>query len=149
MPDVQVTPNFKQPKPVKKAAKGVRAQRAGTASALRRKATRLWGEFIHVRDRVCQVCGKADGKLDAHHVCVRQFNATRTYEPNGVLVCFRCHQMLHSDPMRAVEFYTARFGVDGYEALRRKAYDGVNGTYGVPFWRAEVDRLEKALGYRP
>lgn len=138
-----VTPRFKAPK--KAPARGVRARKAGTPAALKRRATSLWGEFIHERDRVCQVCGKADGKLDAHHVMVRQFNATRTYEPNGVLVCFRDHQMLHSDPMRAVRFYTERFGELGYEALRRKAYEGVNGRYPASFWAGEIERLKSAL----
>jgi hypothetical protein len=147
MPERTCEPNFKGPA-VKKAAKGVRTQRAGTPAALKRKATKLWGEFIHERDQVCQVCGRPDGKLDAHHIMVRQFNATRSWEPNGILVCFQDHQKLHSDPFWAVQFYTARFGVDGYEALRRKAYDGTGGTYGAPFWRGEVARLERALGYR-
>ncbi len=136
---------FKEPKAPKKKASGVRAQKAGTPAALKRKATRLWGEFIHERDQVCQVCGRADGKLDAHHVMVRTFQATRSYEPNGMLVCYRDHQKLHSDPFWAVQVYTDRFGVDGYEALRRKAYDGVSGKYPASFWIREIARLEWLL----
>jgi hypothetical protein len=142
----QCEPNFKAPKAVKRP--GVRAQRAGQPAALKRRATALWGEFIHRRDVVCQVCGKASGKLDAHHVMVRQFNATRTYEANGVLACFQDHQKLHSDPHFAVCFYTERFGELGYEALRRKAYDGVAGKYPASFWKAEIERLERALDGR-
>lgn len=120
-------------------------RRAQSVTALRNKATRLWGEYVHLRDKRCQVCGRADGKLDAHHVMVRQFNATRADPENGVLVCFRDHQMLHSDPMRAVEFYTSRYGADGYEALRQKAYDGVSGKFGVDFWREQIAELEGLL----
>lgn len=128
--------------PIPKKAKRVKAQ---SSTPLRNKATKLWGQYVHQRDRVCQVCGRADGKLDAHHVMVRQFSATRCDPDNGVLVCFRCHQLLHSDPLRAVEFYTQRYGQRGYEALRLKAYSGVSGKYGVDYWRARITELEGLL----
>jgi hypothetical protein len=137
-------PILKVPKKAKKRS-GVKSQRGGTAAAYKRRATTLWGQVVHQRDKVCQVCGKADGKLDAHHVMVREFNATRAYLPNGMLVCFKHHQKLHGDPFWAVQVYTQRFGADGYEALRRKAYDGVGAKYGVDFWRGEMAFLTRLL----
>jgi hypothetical protein len=129
------------PLPKQKASK----RKPPTAAALKRKATKLWGEYVHLRDRVCQVCGKADGKLDAHHVMVRTFQATRADPANGVLVCYRDHQMLHSDPMTAVAFYTERFGAQGYFDLRNKAYSGVSQKYTASFWQAAIDELEELL----
>lgn len=127
-----------RPKPTRKAAK-----KAPSAAALRKKATMLWGRYIHLRDKVCQVCSGGQGKLDAHHILRREFNATRTDENNGMLVhAYPCHQtVLHGDPFQAVQIYTYRLGVEGYAALRQKAYDGINGRYGVDYWRNEAARL--------
>jgi hypothetical protein len=148
---VDVTPIPKAPKRTK--VSGVRVQKAGTAAALKRKATKLWGEYIHQRDRVCQVCGKADGKLDAHHILIKSYMATRADPANGVLLCASHHTLgkdsVHNDPVFAVNFYSARLGIDGYEALQRKARDGVNGRYPASFWKERVDELERLLGYQP
>lgn len=124
-----------------------KVKRAKTASQLRKEATTLWGRYIHQRDVYCQVCGKGDGKLDAHHLIRREFNATRTDEQNGMLVhAFPCHNtVLHGDPFRAVQIYSERLGIEGYAALRQKAYDGQNQRYPVSFWRDECERLQKLL----
>jgi hypothetical protein len=116
------------------------------AAALERKATKLWGEYIHARDRVCQVCGKADGKLEAHHMMTRGHKATRADPVNGVLLCYWHHKgrgSVHDDPKFAVDFYSIRLGVDGYEALRAKAKAGVSAT--EEFWQGEIERLEGLL----
>jgi hypothetical protein len=144
MTDVQ--PNFKAPK--RKKVSGVRVQKAGTAAALKRRATKLWGEYVHQRDRVCQFCGKADGKLDAHHIMLRRFAATVTDERNGLLLCFRCHQdTAHGDAYEAFLLYRKVLGETEYAELRQRAYDGVGRKYGVDYWRGEVARLERLLGY--
>jgi hypothetical protein len=133
------------PLPKQKASK----RKPPTAAALKKKATRLWGEYVHLRDRVCQVCGKADGKLDAHHILPREFSATRADPDNGVLLCFQHHngarESVHGDPFWAVEFYTRHLGADAYNTLRNRAYDGVKGTYGVAFWRDACAELEELL----
>jgi hypothetical protein len=124
-------------------------RKSGTSVAKEKaKATKLWGQYIHARDEVCQVCGGGDGKLDAHHIIVREFNATRTDELNGMLVhAFPCHQsVLHGDPFRAVQIYTERLGVEGYKLLREKAYNGRLGKYPASYWRDETERLSKLLG---
>jgi hypothetical protein len=124
-----------------------KVKRAKTASQLRKEATVLWGRYIHQRDVFCQFCGRAGGKLDAHHLIPRERNATRTDERNGVLLCaYPCHKThMHGDPFLAVQFYTRLLGVEGYEALRHKAIDGINQKYPVSFWKAEKERLEKLL----
>lgn len=150
----EVEPRFKSdpvPKTPKQMKRGgpVKKKRSTEAAKLKAKATQLWGQYIHARDRVCAACGKTDGKLDAHHIVVREFNATRTDETNGVLLCSSHHQMsresVHQDPHFAVCLYTRLLGVDGYAALRAKAYDGVNGKFGVDFWRGEIARLSALL----
>ena len=116
-----------------------------TAATLKRKADRLWGEYIHRRDQQCRFCGKRDGKLDAHHICIRSFAATRTDEQNGLLLCWpTCHQnVAHGDPFRAVLLYTDILGADAYAALRAKAQAGVKAN--AMHWRAEVARLTALL----
>lgn len=146
MPDV--TPRFKEPKQPAKKRAGVKAQRAGTAAAYKRKATRLWGAVIHARDAGCQRCGRTEGKLEAHHILPREFCATRTDEGNGVLLCYRCHKGrdgMHCDPMAAVGFYLDLLGEDGYTALRAKAKAGVNQKFPAAFWKSEVERLSALL----
>lgn len=124
----------RQVTPIAKKAKGP------TAAALRRKADKLWGQVIHARDRGCRFCGRTDGKLDAHHVMVRTFNATRCDSANGLLLCFQCHQnVAHGDPFAAVLEYERIFGADGYRSLRELAYAGCKANVG--FWRERVDAL--------
>jgi hypothetical protein len=124
-----------------------KAKRAKTASQLRKEATVLWGRYIHQRDVVCQLCGRGNRLLHAHHIVPRERNATRTDEGNGVLLCARpCHLgVMHGDPFAAVQFYTRRLGVEGYEALRQKAYDGIHQKYPSSFWRDEIERLRALL----
>lgn len=111
------------------------------------RADELWGAIIHLRFDRCCFCGKPAhaGKMDAHHVCVRSFKATRTDENNGLLLCWpKCHQdVAHGDPFAAVVHYTRIFGVDGYKALRDKAQAGVKAN--AAFWHSEVARLERVL----
>lgn len=131
----------------KRATPRRKVKRAKTAGQLRKEATIAWGRYIHARDVFCQFCGKAGGKLDAHHLVPRERNATRTDENNGVLLCaYPCHKTyMHGDPFLAVQFYTRRLGVEGYQALRDKAYDGINSKYPVSYWRDECARLSALL----
>lgn len=136
----QVTPLPKQgPKPKKVAKK----RKPKSAKA---RADELWGAVIHLRDDACRFCGKRDGKMDAHHVCIRPFLATRTLTENGLLLCFQCHQnVAHGDPFKAVLMYERIFGHDGYQRLRAKALDGVGQKYPESFWRERVAALELEL----
>jgi hypothetical protein len=51
----------------------------------------LWGLVIHNRDKVCQWCGKVEGKLDAHHIFGRISRNVRWDKDNGILLCYYCH----------------------------------------------------------
>lgn len=123
----------------------VKKKRGTSAAKEKARADKAWGAYIHARDKVCQYCGKADGKLDAHHIMIRSFSATRTDEACGVLLCFQHHQLMHSDAMAAFNFYLGRLGEEGYDVLRRKAYDGVGGKYPASWWISERLRLEALL----
>ena len=134
----QVTPLPKQGPKVK--AKKLAAK---PRSYWSKRADRLWGELIHLRDKQCQFCGKRDGKLDAHHICVRTFKATRFEPDNGILLCFRCHQdIAHGDPFTAVLHYERLRG-DRYRELREQAYAGAKHT--VQDLRDICAELERAV----
>src|SRR5688572_1865550 len=106
-------------KPLKRAPIRKKAK-AKSSGALRNQATDAWSKYIHARDKFCQVCGKTDGVLHAHHILVRSFNATRTDETNGVLCCFRCHRYFFhgTDPHKVVCWYSQHLTIDGYRRLR-------------------------------
>lgn len=131
---------------LKHSTKPIAKKRGTSAAAAKRKADEAWRIYIRTRDQVCQVCGRDNGALHAHHVMIRNFSATRTDEGNGLLACYQCHQdKLHGDPAFAVGFYTTRFGLDGYAALRQKAYDGVGSKFPASFWQSERTRLSGLL----
>jgi hypothetical protein len=118
------------------------------ASTEENKATALWGEYVHVRDVVCQACGRATGKLDAHHMIPRSYKAVRADETNGVLLCVPHHtgrDGCHNDPEFAMNLYAKVLGVPGWAALRAKARAGVGKKYPAEFWIAEQDRLKALL----
>lgn len=126
----------------------VKKKRGTSATAAKRKATQLWGEYVHLRDVYCQYCGRGDGKLDAHHILRKEHNATRADENNGVLLCaYPCHRtVIHGDSHKAECFYHRHLGTEAYRLLREKAYNGTKQRYPKSFWDGEIDRLKKLLG---
>jgi len=141
MPIRDVTPLPKQgPK-----AKVVKRPAAKPRTWWAKRADRLWGELIHLRDRdVCQFCGKVDGKVDAHHILPRTFKATRWMADNGIIVCFRCHQdVAHGDPWAAVLHYERLRGTR-YLELREQAYAGAK--FGIQDLRDICADLEAQIG---
>lgn len=124
---------------------GPKKKRGTSTAAKKRKAIELWGKYVHARDVFCQRCGKGDGKLDAHHVLIKNFAMTAADEGNGVLLCFKCHGLMHSDPHEALKFYSARYGVVGYWALREKAYTGQGKTLRAAHWDERIETLTALL----
>ena len=130
--------------PLPKASKAKRPA-AKPRSYWAKRADRLWGELIHLRDREqCQFCGKVGGKKDAHHILPRTFHATRWEPDNGILLCWpKCHQdIAHGDPFAAVLHYERLRGTR-YQELRTIAYAGAKWT--VQDLRDICSRLEAAL----
>lgn len=126
--------------------KGKTRSKKPSAAKEKKKADLAWAQYVKARDGRCRVCGRTDGVLHAHHIVLRRYNATRTDETCGLTACFQCHQdVLHGDPIRAVFIYETVLTADGYEALRRKAYDGVGAKYTAQFWVDERARLRKLI----
>ena len=58
---------------------------------------RAWRKSVFERDNyTCQMCGRRDKKLNAHHIeryrnCIER----RTDVENGITLCCDCHKLLH------------------------------------------------------
>lgn len=64
-----------------------------------KKCHAMWSKCIHARDKVCLVCGRDHGKLDAHHGITARGNGCGPHWfelDNGFLLCFVCHQGAHA-----------------------------------------------------
>jgi len=144
MPMRDVTPIGK---PAKKARKASKRATTSDPKFWRKRADALWGKLVHERDRVCQVCGRATGKLDAHHILPRTFVATRWEPDNGVLVCWQHHAALHAraggDSFSAVLVYEGLRGAR-YQELRTQAYAGAK--FGIQDLRDICADLEAQIG---
>lgn len=141
MPEVET--RFKAPKKAKKP--GLRAKRAGTAAALKRRATALHSQYVRARDKRCRRCGTTSGQLQCAHGISRRYSATRTDENAAVCLCATCHRYVDSHPFEAVQFWSEQFTVGGYAQLRQKAYNGVGQVMKADFWAGEVARLTDLL----
>lgn len=141
---VDVQPNFKVPA-VKKPAKGVRAVRGGKAAAAKRKATALHAAVVKARDAGCVRCNDPDGRLECAHIFSRGYSAVRTDEGNAVALHSGCHRYLTRNPHEHVTFFQNYLGLDAYNALKDKAYQGTKRTYPLAFWEAECVRLSALL----
>ena len=65
----------------------------------------LFSDYIRARDgHTCRRCGRRHGKLEAHHIISRRYNATRYLGINGVTLCFACHRWVHEKPLAATEW---------------------------------------------
>lgn len=56
------------------------------------KEDKEWSLAIKERDKVCQICSKSDGILNAHHIIPKQFREFRFNLDNGILLCFQHHR---------------------------------------------------------
>lgn len=57
-----------------------------------------WRNRIYKRDRyVCQLCEKAGGSLQAHHIVPKYKYPSKIYNiDNGITLCYGCHQEVHA-----------------------------------------------------
>jgi len=64
---------------------------------------RKWSGRIRARDKCCQICGKSDKMLNAHHLVPRQFLEWRWEMDNGIALCVYCHNFgkfsAHKNPL--------------------------------------------------
>ena len=79
---------------------------------IKRRLDRLFSSVVlTAANRVCNMCGKTDGKKDCSHIIPRQVLATRWNTDNALCLCFRCHQIVwHKDPVNAVRWLEKKVG---------------------------------------
>ena len=54
---------------------------------------KTWGQAVRLRDRRCMICGRTEGKLDAHHKIEKSLSKYYAYDiDNGITLCFQCHR---------------------------------------------------------
>ena len=68
----------------------------------------------------CEICGRRDGKLNAHHIIGRNQSALLYLAKCNVMVaCFTCHTKLHNQPFWAAEVYSEKYGYEYCELLNK------------------------------
>lgn len=102
------------------------------------QATMWHSKIIRARSGgKCERCGRPSDSLQAAHIVGRRYAATRTDLGNGWALDAGCHMRLTEHPDEHVAFAIQTLGLDGYELLRMKAYDGKRVD-----WEAEAARLK-------
>lgn len=108
---------------------------------------RLRYEVLRRDNYTCQYCGRDFGLMNAHHVMIREFSATRCDPRNGITVCaMPCHtRVMHGQPDKAEAFYHRHLGAGLLAEIRQKGYEGVGAKYGAAHWQAELANLRALL----
>lgn len=100
------------------------------------KATKLHAEIVRSLG-YCERCGSPD-QLQCAHIVSRGYSATRTDIENAMNLCAGCHMYFTKWPVEFALFVFYHKGIEGYNALKKKALDGVGKRLD---WAAEVERL--------
>lgn len=115
------TGEFLRPSKCKvKSKEKIREKKVNSDSGLNKQLDNLWAEAIHLRDKVCRVCGNPKGQ--AHHIFTRKHFNTRWNLENGILLCFDCHKnTAHEKPLDFFDWLRKQAGQDWIDDLRKKA----------------------------
>lgn len=112
---------------------------------------RLFSKFIRLRDRVCQRCGKAGGRLEAAHMFSRTRKSVRFDPENVYALCggpnaAACHRYFDTHETEKHAWLKARLGETRYALLALRAHTPKKpDTAAIGLWlRAELDKLEGA-----
>lgn len=78
--------------------------RKPSKKTLTTKLDNAWSKAVRLKAKnKCEVCGKSDGVLNAHHIVGRTNRNLRWDLKNGCSLCFRCHKggtkSAHEDPL--------------------------------------------------
>lgn len=99
--------------------------RKSSKKTLKRKADKLFSEYIRSNGK-CEWCGKQDdGTLQTSHIFSRRFLVTRWEPINANCLCAKCHWRWHQKPVEGVEWVKEYLGEDIYNELRRMAKTSV------------------------
>ena len=64
---------------------------------------KIWRDHVLYRWPSCAICGKTDGRLNAHHLIPREFKEFRWDVDNGMTLCVSHHTFgklsAHKNPM--------------------------------------------------
>ena len=68
------------------------------------KKDKAWREnVLTLGDNKCAICGKADGRLNAHHLIPKEFAEFRWESGNGMVLCVHHHTLgklsAHKNPV--------------------------------------------------
>ena len=115
------TNEFLRPSKCKvKSKEKIKEKKTNSDSGLNKKLDKLWSEAVHLRDKVCRVCGNTKGQ--AHHIFTRKHFNTRWNLENGILLCFDCHKnTAHEKPLDFFDWLQKQAGQDWIDDLRTKA----------------------------
>jgi len=103
-----------------KSKEKVKDKKKNSDSGLNKQLDVLWSKAIHLRDKVCRMCGNPKGQ--AHHIFTRKNYATRWDLENGILLCFNCHKNIaHEKPLDFFEWLQKQSGQDWIDDLRQKS----------------------------
>lgn len=97
----------------------------------------LWSELIRLPG-CCEVCGRSDRRLDAHHIVPRRYKRTRWLRDNGVCLCAGPgghHDWAHLRPQEFEDWVKDHFG----ELALSKLWETARHTHMAPY-----EPLEKA-----
>lgn len=104
----------------------------------KKKCDDLARAIVRARGR-CERCGQTDpSKLVWAHIVRRTPAHTRTDTRNAWCLCSSCHYTVDNDPWEFMQLVDKTIGQVMYQALRRKANDGVRVKFD---WSAELVRL--------
>lgn len=85
-----MTLGFPKPEKLPKKKKRVKNERR----ALSNKLDRLVSMICRKKGE-CEICGRDQGVLNAHHFISRKYHGVRWYLPNLVCLCVHCHTFSH------------------------------------------------------
>lgn len=80
---------------------------------------KLFSEYIRLRDKVCQRCGKAN-QIACAHFHGRARKSVRWDSDNACGLCMGCHVYLDSHAMEKVEFFRQRLGQESFDMLNSR-----------------------------
>ena len=80
----------------------------------------LFSQYIRLRDRVCQYCGRS-GRLETSHFHSRRKRSVRFDPENSCALCFSCHTFLSGNPYAHTEFFKKRLGSERFCLLNIRA----------------------------
>ena len=87
---------------------------------------RLFSQYIRARDKICQRCGRAGGRLEAAHMFSRAKQSVRYDPDNCYALCggpssVSCHRYFDLHTTEKMAWLKARLGEQRFELLHLRA----------------------------